>query len=132
MHAAEDFVRPAYTGRERRWMTRSLCDWTYRTEHHHNRFAREEARDIAILEKLYERANKRRRRDEASAIFSGMYELQQKLAERRKRIANDCAPWFDGSAFERRPAGPVVCSFADELAGKAPPTFGPAAEGRAA
>ena len=33
--------------------------------------------------------------------------------------------------FEPHRAGPVVCSFGDELAGKAPPTFGPAAEGRA-
>ena len=96
----EERMLQTYTGPERRWMRRSLYDWTYRTEHHHTRFAREEARDIAILEKLRRGAYKRNRMAEAEAIFSGMYELQQKLAGRRQRIAEDCAPWFDGSAFQ--------------------------------
>ena len=89
-----------YTGHERRWMTRSLYTWQDRYEHHDMKFARDEARSIAVLEKLRSRAVKRHRSEEADALFDGIWELQKKLDARRERIAAKAAPWFDGSAFQ--------------------------------
>lgn len=49
-----------------------------------------------------------------------------------KRAAGSAArPHAEGNAHREQvpsTSGPIVCSFGDELAGKAPPTFGPAAE----
>ena len=79
---------------------------------------------------------------EAHGMFLGAWSalcgtgaIAGELADRWMRRKNR----VDSAKVTRRPfepravrSGPVVCSFADELAGKAPPTFGPAAEGRAA
>lgn len=90
----------AYTGPERRWMkSREWSDWTRRSEHHHNQLALKEARDLAILEKLHARAGRAGRSEEYDALWSAAYALKAKLADRRKRIAEEVAPWFDGSVF---------------------------------
>ena len=107
-------MNATYTGPERRWMTRSLYDWTDRSEHHDNKFAIGEARSVAILEKLRTRAVNRGRREEADALWDGLWELKQKLQKRRERIAEDATPWFDGSAFatlERNYCG--ACGFTE-------------------
>lgn len=80
-----------YTGPERRWMTsRPSRSWLDRDEHFYNRVAREMERHIAILEKMRKRA----KGEASSALWSGIYELQNKLHEYRKDIARECAPWF--------------------------------------
>lgn len=89
-----------YTGTERRWMTRSLYPWQDYQELHDMKYARDEARSIAILEKIRARAVKRHRSEEVDALFDGIWELQKKLDARRERIAQKAAPWFDGSAFQ--------------------------------
>lgn len=89
----------AYTGPERRWMKRSLYDWTWRSEQHDNRFARGEAQSVAILEALRTEALKHGRGAEADAIWDGMYEIREKLHRRRARIAKDVAPWFTAGVF---------------------------------
>lgn len=103
--ALPEAAAPAYAGPERRWMTRSLYDWTWRSEQHNNKYARNEARSIAILEALRAKALKRHRTstsarasEEADALWDGIYEIQQKLNARRERIARACAPWFEGEA----------------------------------
>jgi hypothetical protein len=90
----------AYTGPERRWMTRSLYDWTDRDEHHDNKFALKEAREIAVLERIRQRAIKASRDEENIVLYGCIWDIQKKLNERRKRIADDAAPWFDERAFQ--------------------------------
>lgn len=90
----------AYTGPERRWMkSREWSDWTDRMAQHDVVWAAKEAREAAILTKLYNRATKKGRTEEASAIWSGLWLLRDHLKERRERIAAECSTWFDGSAF---------------------------------
>lgn len=89
-----------YTGPERRWMTgRSLYGWTMRSDHHNNKCALDEARDVAVLGKLHRKAAKAGRQAEADALWSGLWELKQKLDRYRLRVAEETNPWFDGSAF---------------------------------
>ena len=102
--ALPEATASVYSGPERRWMTRSLHDWTDRSEQHNNKYALLEARSIAILEALREKVRKRgrtseRAREEVSALWDGIWEIRQKLEARRKRIAEDCATWFDDSAL---------------------------------
>ena len=63
-------------------------------------------------------------------ITQAQFERADKRLERITKAKVTRRPFVPNKAA--RPAGPVVCSFGDELAGKAPPTFGPAAERRSA
>ena len=56
----------------------------------------------------------------------------ERVSNRMDRIIHAKVTRKPKPAEPSRPTGPVVCSFGDELSGKAPPTFGPAAEGRVA
>ncbi len=74
--------------------SRAWSDWSNRDEQFENRVDLESSRHIAILEKLRRKGLDRKRNEEADALWSGIWELQQKRAEWRKRVAENCAPWF--------------------------------------
>lgn len=96
----ERMLATVYTGRERRWMqSRAWSNWTDRMALHDVVWAAKEARELAILDKMREQALSRGKRDEHSALYTACHLLRESIRERRKIIASECAPWFDGSIF---------------------------------
>ena len=91
-----------YTGPERRWMkSREWSDWTARMALHDVVWAAKEARELATLTKLHQRALDKFKRDESDALWSAIWLLRKSLRERQEAIARECAAWFDASAFPK-------------------------------
>jgi hypothetical protein len=92
----ERMLAPAYTGPERRrGASREWNNWTDRYEMHHVVWATKEVGELAILRKLCDRALRRSRNQEYSALFTACHLLRESLRERREFIAAECAPWFE-------------------------------------
>lgn len=92
-------------------------DTSKRTAHEENRAAHRGA--LGAVSALYETGALTLR--QYDRMFARIYRINSAKVTRSRPFV---------SKATARPAGPVVCSFADELAGKAPPTFGRAAERR--
>jgi hypothetical protein len=91
---------PAYTGAERRWMSsRQWSDWTKREEHCVNQGALEMARDAEILVEMRKRYLDKDRA-KSDALWNGYWYVKEKRDYYRKRVAEECAPWFNGMAFQ--------------------------------
>lgn len=93
----EERMLATYTGPERRWMqSRPHSDWTKRDEHFANQRALEYGRSADLLLSMHDRAKNRAKKD---ALWNGYWFVNEKLDYYLKRVAEECAPWFDGSAF---------------------------------
>lgn len=88
----------AYTGPERRFLIeyRRGSDWTNRLEHLHNREALNLNRSAEILRAMHGRSADL---VESDALFDGYWYLNERRDRHRERVAEECAPWFDNSAF---------------------------------
>ena len=88
-----------YTGRERRWArSRAWSCWAQRLDQMANQEALTLTRSVDALVKMRQRV-KNKDSVNAEALWNGYWYVKEKRDYYRGRVAEDAAPWFDGSAF---------------------------------
>ena len=83
--------------RRRGWpFVREWSGWWARMDQVWTQAALREALELDALKKLSKR---KLPSDQASALDMAIYHLTGMLAKTRHHVADQCAPWFDGSSF---------------------------------